>query len=367
MPMPLGAQLPVFDGAAGVAAQARVAAERRARLQQQQGQPGSLIASALVPAPQSLAEGNGAAAVPAALAANISSSMLASALQPAPAGNGLDERAAWLDAGPPFHIRVSGYERGHPVRYKIMVHRGSVSWPIRRRFREVIAVHHAILHALGPRAYSQGLPRPPPRVSFQSMMCGDRSRAFLTRRAGQIQEYFDALLRFIPEVDHCEVLYDFLCHADLVEWDYDSLVSLGEMIGPAEEAAREPLSDEAVAKLPRACTAMRDGLVSRSAAGIGASIVDTASCSSSDDERGFGEVEICVICQDPMDLQSEEDDVRLLPCGHQFHFACVARWLKERNSCCVCQGVAVNDVAACDAAAPAATPATAAAVAGSRQ
>lgn len=330
MPVPMGVMtaVPPFDGVTRIAAQRQVEARRNADDEQRLG---SLLGSALVPVQRR--DDGGERASP-------STSLLASALRPDPdASRDTGEERNWLDAGPPFHIRVSGFERGHPVRYRIMVHRGEVSWPIRRRFREVIAVHQTIAQALGPQAYSQGLPRPPPRVSLRGVVCGERSRAFLLRRAEQIQDYFDALLRFIPEVDHCEALYAFLCDADLPD-DYAALVRLGEMIGPAAGTVPEPLSDEVVAKLPRACSATsatRDGPKA-----------DAAASSSSDSDDGLSaweEADICVVCQDPMDVEDEEQDVRRLPCGHQFHFKCVARWLKERNTCCVCQAVAIDDTA----------------------
>jgi hypothetical protein len=50
---------------------------------------------------------------------------------------------------------------------------------------------------------------------------------------------------------------------------------------------------------------------------------------------------LCVICQENMNVNDENADIRILPCGHQFHFDCIAGWLKHRNTCCICNGAAV--------------------------
>ncbi|KFY40969.1 hypothetical protein V495_05143 [Pseudogymnoascus sp. VKM F-4514 (FW-929)] len=49
-------------------------------------------------------------------------------------------------------------------------------------------------------------------------------------------------------------------------------------------------------------------------------------------EPGTGEDQ-CVVC---MDQLSEGDDIRILPCGHLFHYECIRRWLFNRR-CPVCR------------------------------
>jgi len=90
---------------------------------------------------------------------------------------------------------------------------------------------------------------------------------------------------------------------------YDALLDLEQAIGRAGHVQQVPLSEiEALPRRDVACQSM------------------------------VPEAERCVICQER--LESEED-VRLLPCGHQYHFACIAQWIPHSNTCCVCQSVAI--------------------------
>jgi hypothetical protein len=43
-----------------------------------------------------------------------------------------------------------------------------------------------------------------------------------------------------------------------------------------------------------------------------------------------GEGEDCAICRD--ELRAAEGNVRILPCGHVFHDACVRRWMQRRGN-----------------------------------
>jgi hypothetical protein len=40
---------------------------------------------------------------------------------------------------------------------------------------------------------------------------------------------------------------------------------------------------------------------------------------------------VCAVCQSEWE---EGDEVRVLPCGHQFHTGCVDRWLGQHKACC---------------------------------
>ena len=40
---------------------------------------------------------------------------------------------------------------------------------------------------------------------------------------------------------------------------------------------------------------------------------------------------VCAVCQCEWE---EHDQVRVLPCGHQFHTCCVDRWLSKHKACC---------------------------------
>jgi E3 ubiquitin-protein ligase RNF115/126 len=54
------------------------------------------------------------------------------------------------------------------------------------------------------------------------------------------------------------------------------------------------------------------------------------------------ESKACTVCQDDY---NEQDELVEMPCGHEFHDACVINWLKLHNTCPVCRkAVEVEDV-----------------------
>ena len=67
---------------------------------------------------------------------------------------------------------------------------------------------------------------------------------------------------------------------------------------------------------------------------------EPASCQvTSSKSASSDDVETCTMCLDPF---APGDQLRILPCGHAFHLACVDRWLIEeqvgqRRSCPVCK------------------------------
>mmetsp|Transcript_121762 Transcript_121762/g.221472 ORF Transcript_121762/g.221472 Transcript_121762/m.221472 type:complete len:265 (-) Transcript_121762:25-819(-) len=214
---------------------------------------------------------------------------------------------------PEYRVRVDGFEvsgrRGRHVIYSLTVFHGRAHWPIRRRFRQVAALHRQLSQGLGRSAVKDGLPFPPPKITCRSLCFGPHDQRFLAGRASRLQCYFDALLRYIPYVDQCEALHEFLCSVDVNNMSYDALLDLEQAIGRAGHVQQVPLSEiEALPRRDVACQSM------------------------------VPEAERCVICQER--LESEED-VRLLPCGHQYHFACIAQWIPHSNTCCVCQSVAI--------------------------
>mmetsp|Transcript_26493 Transcript_26493/g.81539 ORF Transcript_26493/g.81539 Transcript_26493/m.81539 type:complete len:264 (-) Transcript_26493:82-873(-) len=214
-----------------------------------------------------------------------------------------------------YRVRVDGFEfarRTRHVIYSITVFRGDAHWPIRRRFRQVATLHNQLLQGLGRSAIKDGLPRLPPRVTCRSVWHGPHDERFLSARAARLQRYFEALLRYIPYVDHCEALHEFLCSVDVSLMSYDALYDLGQAIGRA--GGNAPAVDPAaIAALPR-----------RSAEAEAAGAVPVP-CR-------------CVICQDALEA---DEDVRVLPCGHEYHYGCIAKWILQSNTCCVCQGLAV--------------------------
>lgn len=222
-----------------------------------------------------------------------------------------------------YHVEVSSFEvvqRGHVV-YSLMVSRGDARWPIRRRFRQVHALHSQLLRGLGRSAMRDGLPRLPPKNTCRSLCFGCHDERFLAERAVALVRYFEELLRYIPHVDQCEALHEFLCSVDIQAMSYDALINLGDAIGRAGDSTA--VDPAAIAALPRR--------------GPEAPYSSVTSIQTR-----------CVICQDNL---AADDDIRVLPCGHDYHFACIAQWIPRSNTCCVCQAMAVLPTASADTAA----------------
>jgi len=216
-----------------------------------------------------------------------------------------------------FYVKVTGVTRGMPTMFIITVRRGDAVWQVQRRFRQVWSVHNALIRGLGNAALDGGFPKPPPRTTLRSILHGHSDRQFLEDRARRLERYLEALIDYIPCVEQCEALYKFLCFVNLPRWDLD--LRYGEMVG----GGSPPVDASAVAKLKSA----GKGPLASSASSLECPVAPPKPT-------------LCVVCQEEIDL-SKDVDVRELPCGHQFHFACIARWLQQRNTCCVCQSPAV--------------------------
>eukprot|EP00927_Polykrikos_kofoidii_P046798 TRINITY_DN40930_c0_g1_i1.p1 TRINITY_DN40930_c0_g1~~TRINITY_DN40930_c0_g1_i1.p1 ORF type:complete len:324 (-),score=57.59 TRINITY_DN40930_c0_g1_i1:306-1181(-) len=224
----------------------------------------------------------------------------------------------------PYHVVVEGFERARggarrfaPMVFLMTIRHGSAQWPIRRRYRQVALLHKRLVDGLGRNAVRNGLPQLPPRVTLRSIVFGMHDRGFLLARRAALQTYLDDLLAYIPYVDQCEALRDFLCTVDQGFLDdYERLLGLEEGMGNAAGCI-ELLDEAAVAALPR-----REKV-----------------CGASGPASIHFAQETCVICQDPLNPRGEEEDVRVLPCGHEYHFRCISLWLARSNSCCVCQSI----------------------------
>jgi len=213
---------------------------------------------------------------------------------------------------PEYRVQVDSFEparRGRHVIYTLLIRRGNAQWPIRRRFRQVVKLHEQLLQGFGRSSMKEGLPRLPPKLTYRSIFCGQQDQRFLQVRAVQLQEYFEALLRYIPYVDQCEALREFLCSVDVSNMSYDALLDLEQALGRGSPGRR-----------------------------IDAALI-AALLKRSDRRSEAPTQNICVICQEAM-LKSE--DIRVLPCGHEYHYECISQWIPESNSCCVCHSVAVE-------------------------
>ncbi|CAK9073283.1 unnamed protein product [Durusdinium trenchii] len=204
----------------------------------------------------------------------------------------------------PFRIQVDGYSGASPVMFTLTIRNGDAQWQIRRRFQQVRSLHQA----LSQTYLARYLPMPPPRATVRSVILGQHNRRFLEERSARIQEYLRALTAQIPVVEQCEALYQFLCYLHLPRWRGDRVLVGG---------GAPPVHPDVVPKLPRAPP---PGLTTEE-----------------------GQVEppkatVCVVCQEVMDAK---EDIRVLPCKHEFHFKCISSWLTKRNTCCICNGPAV--------------------------
>lgn len=234
-----------------------------------------------------------------------------------------------------YRVRVQSCQRvrtrGRPtavIVYNMTVEHNGAQWPIRRRYRQVMLLHDRLVEGLGRGSVADGLPRPPPKVTPRSLLLGGLHPDFLRSRMASLEVYFDALLSYIPYVDQCEALREFLCTLDMSDMSYDRLLELEEALGRGGGAAG--VDEKVVASLPR-----RPPRPGRAAT----KVID------------FGGK--CVICQDPLDAEDntisaeslqEDKDIRVLPCGHEYHFECIARWLSQSNACCVCQSQVISNM-----------------------
>jgi len=242
----------------------------------------------------------------------VSSSQVTTSITASPEAAGTRTVLEDEEEVPEYSVQVDGFEvarRGRHVVFSLTISRGNASWPIRRRFRQVAKLHEQLLQGLGRSAMKSGLPRLPPKVTCRSLFCGQQDDSFLRSRAVQLQEYFEALLRYIPFVDQCEALREFLCSVDVANMSYDALLDLGQALGRAGPEP-PPVDPALIAALPK----RRAEEASLSGSGC------------------------CVICQEKLD---DDEDIRVLPCGHEYHYDCIAQWIPQSNSCCVCQGLAV--------------------------
>lgn len=208
---------------------------------------------------------------------------------------------------PEYSVQVDGFEparRGRHVIYSLTIRRGDAHWPIRRRFRQVAKLHEQLLLGFGRSSMKSGLPRLPPKVTCRSLFFGQQDQRFLQMRALQMQEYFEALLRYIPYVDQCEALRELLCSVDVSQMSYDALLDLEQALGRG--GPEISVDARLIAALPQREAALKTGC--------------------------------CVICQE---LMEKDEDVRVLPCGHEYHFECIAQWIPQSNTCCVCHSMAV--------------------------
>lgn len=236
---------------------------------------------------------------------------------------------------PPFRITVDSYQRGSPVLFNMTVRRGDAVWQIRRRYRQVWAVHQSLEQGLRGAGLHSDLPRPPPRKTLRSSVFGQLDTRFLEERARRLEEYIQALLDFIPCVEQCEALYNFLCLVNQPRRDLDLLH--GEIVG----GGAPPVDAAAIAKLPRKGAGIARPTSAAAAAQVLEPMVEAPEPTAADEAADTGipkKVAICVICQEPNDPSA---DIRELPCGHEFHFHCIEQWLRRRNTCCMCNGPGV--------------------------
>lgn len=116
---------------------------------------------------------------------------------------------------------------------------------------------------------------------------------------------------------------------DVDGMNYDELLLLGELIGPAKSAG---LSQRQVASLPTHPFLPRS-LGFRAGVTEGGGVEEEV---EEEEERSL----MCVVC---LCTVEEGEVVKVLPrCGHEFHSeGCVDLWLKLHNSCPICKAAVI--------------------------
>ena len=61
---------------------------------------------------------------------------------------------------------------------------------------------------------------------------------------------------------------------------------------------------------------------------------ETENNNNSNDANNNESIEVCSVC---LSHFCNGDEIRTLPCNHEFHINCIDRWLRERATCPVCR------------------------------
>ncbi|XP_022872781.1 E3 ubiquitin-protein ligase MBR2-like isoform X1 [Olea europaea var. sylvestris] len=181
---------------------------------------------------------------------------------------------------------------------------------------------HVAMSDEGPQmvaeSYHMRHPRAFPAIRFRNidrngrnLMSSDRHRSFTGEAS--LQDRLTPEMVVDPSVFYgSRSLFDQHrdMRLDIDNMSYEELLALGERIGNVNTG----LSDSLIAKC----------------------LMELMYCSSDQFQQGT-----CVIC---LEEYNNMDDVgRLKVCGHDFHVACIQKWLSIKNMCPICKGSALDD------------------------
>ncbi|CAA2997421.1 probable E3 ubiquitin- ligase HIP1 isoform X1 [Olea europaea subsp. europaea] len=147
----------------------------------------------------------------------------------------------------------------------------------------------------------------------RTLMSSERQRSFTGEASLQDQLTPEGVMVVDPSIYYgSRSLYDQHrdMRLDVDNMSYEELLELGERIGNVN-------------------TGLSDNLIAMC-------LMESVNCSSDQFQQGT-----CVIC---LEEYNNADDVRRLKvCGHDFHVACIQKWLSIKNMCPICKASAWDD------------------------
>ncbi|KAL8152669.1 hypothetical protein V2J09_010429 [Rumex salicifolius] len=177
-----------------------------------------------------------------------------------------------------------------------------------------------LLSTLQPVAASLAPPAPPP--SAARIRLRDLDAVLVLLLFCEVRQHDPVALETTSSRDWHRVLAAYYC---------DNVLSLSGLKVSPNEAVRSLV--DVVAKCRRFVGSAISGCeasAGREVAASAATVVALPSVAV----NGSGAAAECAICKEEM---SEGRDVCELPCEHLFHWMCVLRWLRERNTCPCCR------------------------------
>lgn len=112
-------------------------------------------------------------------------------------------------------------------------------------------------------------------------------------------------------------------------WSF-ALAEASQRYSAEEVQLRRQLTTVLIGSMPTRVIGATDSSVDKENPGPDKKITATASAEDSDDEN----TDCCVICLDPY---ADGDQLRQMPCKHEFHVKCIDPWLLANHNCPLCK------------------------------